>query len=64
MNKGILLPVISLLLAVVLLLGASFALNETAYKNMQEGQKVQLTVRDFIVFEDDGSLEEMLKIKT
>ncbi|MBR2668393.1 MAG: ABC transporter ATP-binding protein [Solobacterium sp.] len=35
-----------------------------AYRNMQEGQKVQLEVRDFIVFKDDGSLEEMLKIKT
>ena len=35
-----------------------------AYKSMREGQDVCLSVREFIVFEDDGSLEEMLRIKT
>ena len=35
-----------------------------AYKNMTEGQAVRLSVRDYIVFEDDGSLEETLRIKT
>ena len=35
-----------------------------AYRNMQEGQNVRLSVRDFMVFKDDGSLEETLRIKT
>jgi len=35
-----------------------------AYSRLREGQNVRLSVRDFIVFEDDGSLEEMLRIKT
>ena len=35
-----------------------------AFRNMQEGQAVRLSVRDVIVFEDDGSLEETLRIKT
>ena len=35
-----------------------------AYRTLKAGQNVQLSVRDFIVFEDDGSLEEMLQIKT
>ena len=35
-----------------------------AYKTLREGADVRLTVREFIVFEDDGSLEEMLRIKT
>ena len=35
-----------------------------AYKTLREGTDVRLTVREFIVFEDDGSLEEMLRIKT
>ena len=34
------------------------------YRSMREGQPVRLAVRDFIVFEDDGSLEETLQIKT
>ena len=34
------------------------------YHEMKEGQGVHLSVRDFMVFEDDGSLEETLKIKT
>ena len=35
-----------------------------AYTDMTEGQDVRLSVRDCIVFEDDGSLEEMLRIRT
>ena len=35
-----------------------------AYRQMREGQEVSLSVRDFMVFEDDGSLEEALQIKT
>ena len=35
-----------------------------AYRKMQEGQNVRLSVRDFLVFKDDGSLEETLRIKT
>ena len=35
-----------------------------AYRSLQEGQPVRLSVRDFIVFENDGSLEETLRIKT
>ena len=35
-----------------------------AYRTLQEGQDVRLIVRDFMVFEDDGSLEETLRIKT
>ena len=35
-----------------------------AYRRMQKGQKVRLTVRDLMVFPDDGSLEEKLKIRT
>lgn len=35
-----------------------------AYGRMRQGQEVRLSVRDFIVFPDDGSLEEMLRIKT
>ena len=35
-----------------------------AYRSMQKGQKVRLTVRDLMVFPDDGSLEEKLKIRT
>ena len=34
------------------------------YRSMREGQPVRLAVRDFIVFEDDGSLGETLQIKT
>ena len=35
-----------------------------AYRRMQKGESVRLTVRDLMVFPDDGSLEEMLKIRT
>ena len=35
-----------------------------AWHTLQECQSVRLNVREFIVFEDDGSLEEMLRIKT
>ena len=35
-----------------------------AYRSLTEGQKVRLSIRDLMVFEDDGSLEEMLRIKT
>ena len=34
------------------------------YKQLQNGQNVRLAVRDFMVFEDDGSLDEMLEIRT
>ena len=35
-----------------------------AYKRMTAGQEVRLSVRDYIVYEDDGSLEETLEIRT
>ena len=38
--------------------------NGYAYRSMKDGQDVRLTVRDCVVFEDDGSLEETLSIKT
>lgn len=34
------------------------------YKNLHEGQQVRLSVRDLMVFEDDGTLEQMLLIRT
>ena len=34
------------------------------YRRLREGQKVRLAVRDFMVFEDDGSLDGMLEIRT
>ena len=34
------------------------------YGKLQEGQSVRLSIRDLIVFKDDGSLEETLKIRT
>ena len=34
------------------------------HRHRQAGQPVRLAVRDFMVFEDDGSLEEMLEILT
>ena len=34
------------------------------YKNLKDGQAVRLGVRDIMVFEDDGLLEQMLKIQT
>ena len=33
-------------------------------QNLKEGQPVRLSVRDFMVFEDDGLLEQMLEINT
>ena len=38
--------------------------NGYEYKNLAEGQRVTLGVRDYMVFEDDGSLENMLQIQT
>ena len=35
-----------------------------SYREFSLGDEVLLTVREFIVFDDDGSLEEKLKIKT
>ena len=34
------------------------------YRRLQEGQAVRLTVRECMVFEDDGSLASMLQIRT
>ncbi len=34
------------------------------YRKRKKGQQVHLGVRDFMVFEDDGSLQEMLEIQT
>jgi len=34
------------------------------YKNLKDGQHVRLGIRDFMVFDDDGSLEQMLQIET
>ncbi len=38
--------------------------NGYEYKNLQVGQHVRLSIRDMMVFEDDGTLEEMLQIRT
>ena len=38
--------------------------NGYVYKNLRVGQPVRLGVRDFIVFEDDGTLEQQLQIQT
>ena len=38
--------------------------NGYEYKNMREGQQVRLSIRDMMVFEDDGTLDEMLQIRT
>ena len=38
--------------------------NGYEFKNLKEGQQVSLGVRDFMVFEDDGLLEQMLQIQT
>lgn len=35
-----------------------------AYRKLKEGQQVRLGVRDMMVFADDGTLEEMLQIRT
>ena len=34
------------------------------YKKLRDGQEVSLGVRDIMVFEDDGLLEQMLQIQT
>jgi len=38
--------------------------NGYEFKNLKDGQQVSLGVRDIMVFEDDGLLEQMLKIQT
>ena len=38
--------------------------NGYEYKNLREGQQVRLSIRDMMVFEDDGTLDEMLQIRT
>ena len=38
--------------------------NGYEYKSLKNGQKVRLGVRDMMVFEDDGTLEQMLTIQT
>ena len=38
--------------------------NGYEYKTLKQGQKVRLGIRNLMVFEDDGTLEEMLKIRT
>ena len=38
--------------------------NGYEYKNLKDGQQVRLAIRDMMVFEDDGMLEDMLKIRT
>jgi iron(III) transport system ATP-binding protein len=38
--------------------------NGYEYKDLKDGQKVRMNVRSFIVFEDNGLLEQMLKIQT
>lgn len=38
--------------------------NGYEHKTLRDGQQVRLSVRSFMVFEDDGSLEQMLKIRT
>ena len=38
--------------------------NGYEYKSLKNGQKVRLGIRDIMVFEDDGLLEQLLKIQT
>ena len=38
--------------------------NGYEYKNLKVGQKVRLSTRDIMVFEDDGMLEQLLQIQT
>ncbi len=38
--------------------------NGYEYSRLQTGQQVRLSIRSFMTFEDDGMLEEMLKIRT
>ena len=35
-----------------------------AYRDLKDGQKVRLSVRDMMVFDDDGLLDEKLQIQT
>ena len=34
------------------------------YRKLRDGEEVRLAVRDFMVFPEDGSLDEMLEIRT
>ena len=38
--------------------------NGHEFKNLTDGQPISLGVRDIMVFEDDGLLEQMLQIQT
>ena len=38
--------------------------NGYEFRNLKNGQPVRLSIRDLMVFEDDGLLEQMLKIQT
>ena len=38
--------------------------NGYEYHSLKEGQQIRMAVRSFMVFEDDGSLDQMLKIRT
>lgn len=38
--------------------------NGSAFRDLHEGQHVRLGIREYLVFEDDGLLEQMLAIKT
>ena len=38
--------------------------NAYEYKELKEGQKVRMGIRNIMVFEDDGLLEQMLQIQT
>ena len=38
--------------------------NGYEYKQLKDGQQVRLAIRDMMVFEDDGTLDEMLQIRT
>ena len=38
--------------------------NGYEYKQLKDGQQVRLSIRDMMVFEDDGTLDEMLQIRT
>lgn len=35
-----------------------------AFPDLAEGQEVRFSIREFLVYEDDGSLEEMLQIRS
>ena len=38
--------------------------NGYEYSQLKDGQEVRLSIRDTMVFEDDGLLEQMLQIQT